>query len=103
MMPYSPAARGNIASSSAYVSAPASDKRPATNHTVSVLPGVPTLQVITRAFKNTPVPMTLATLTEIAATKPRPRTNWPFVSFEFGVWGFEFMKSGVCAHLELYG
>src|SRR5438552_914352 len=91
MMPYSPAARGIIAKSSAYVSAPASDSSPATSHTVNALPGVPTLQVITRAFKNTPVPMTFATLTAIAAIKPRPRTSWPFVSFEFGVSGFEFI------------
>src|ERR1051325_11085324 len=92
MMPYSPAARGNIASSSAYVSAPASDNKPATSQTLKALPGVPTLHVITRALRNTPVPMTFATLTEIAATKPRPRMSWPFVSFEFGVSSFTFIK-----------
>src|SRR5438874_7077847 len=90
MIPYSPAARGNMASSSAYVSAPASDSKPATSHTVKALPGVPTLHVITRALRNTPVPMTFATLTEIAATKPRPRMSWPLVSFEFGVSSFAF-------------
>src|SRR5205807_6198203 len=87
MMPYSPAARGNMASSSAYVSAPASDSKPATSHTVKALPGVPTLHVITRAFRNTPVPMTFATLTEIAATSPRPRMS----SVWFEVSGFKFV------------
>src|SRR5581483_9297552 len=63
---------------------------PATSQTVSAMPGVPTLQVITRALRNTPVPITFATLTEIAAINPKPRTSWPVVSFEFGVSSFEF-------------
>src|SRR6266545_4732625 len=102
MMPYSPAARGNIANNSAYVSAPASESNPATSHTVKALPGVPTLQVITRALRNTPVPMTFATLTEIAATKPRPRINWPLVSFEFGVSSFAFISQEVSADYTDY-
>src|SRR5688572_25887536 len=74
-MPYSPAARGIIASNSAYVSAPASESSPAKTQTASAFPGLPTLHVITRAFKNTPVPMMLATLTEMAAISPRPRMS----------------------------
>src|ERR1043165_8643954 len=42
---------------------------------MSALPGVPTLHVMTRAFRNTPVPMMLATLTEMAAISPRPRMS----------------------------
>src|SRR5713226_5384028 len=102
MMPYSPAARGIIASSSAYVSAPASDSSPATSQTVSALPGVPTLQVITRALRKTPVPITFATLTEIAAIRPRPRTSWPFVRFEFGVSSFAFNSLGLSADCADY-
>src|ERR1044072_7511826 len=75
MIPYSPAARGIIASKSAYVSAPASESKPAKTQTISALPGVPTLHVITRAFRNTPVTMMLSTLTEMAAISPRPRTS----------------------------
>lgn len=71
------------------MSAPASDSNPATNQTVKALPGVPTLQVITRALRNTPVPMTLATLTEIAAIRPSPRIS----SVCFEVSGFKFQLS----------
>jgi len=44
-------------------------------------PGEPTLHVITRAFKNTPVPITFPMITEIAATSPRPRTSEPLSMF----------------------
>ena len=43
--------------------------------TARTLPGVPTLQVITRACRNAPVPMTLPTTTDIAAISVRPRTR----------------------------
>src|SRR2546425_10010419 len=91
MIPYPPAAGETIAKSPAYVSAPAKERKPATNQTVKAIPGVPTLHVMTRAFRNTPVPITFATLTEMAAIKPRPRISWPLVSFEFGVSSFEFI------------
>src|SRR5688572_27974100 len=39
------------------------------------MPGVSTLQVMTRALRNTPVPMTLPTTSEKAASRPRPRTR----------------------------
>ena len=68
------------------MSALASESYPAINQTVRALPGVPTLQVITRALRNTPVPMTFATLTEIAAIKPSPRIS----SVCFEVSGFKF-------------
>ena len=51
------------------------ESRPAKTQTISALPGVPTLHVITRALRNTPVPMMLATLTEIAAISPSPRMS----------------------------
>src|SRR2546425_12949281 len=78
-MPCSPAASGIIASSSAYVSAPNSESNPAATQTESAIIGVPVLQVITRALIKTPVPIMLATLTEIAAVRPRPRTSWAFL------------------------
>src|ERR1043166_6055543 len=49
--------------------------RPASTQTISALPGVPTLHVMTRALRKTPVPMMFATLTEIAAISPRPRMS----------------------------
>jgi hypothetical protein len=38
-------------------------------------PGVPTLHVITRAFRKTPVPIMFAMFTEVAAVRPSPRTR----------------------------
>src|SRR5882724_5042138 len=38
-------------------------------------PGVPTLQVITRDFRKTPVPMTLPITMDVAAIGPRPRMS----------------------------
>jgi hypothetical protein len=37
--------------------------------------GLPTLQVITRVFRNTPVPIMLATFTAMAAQAPMPRMS----------------------------
>src|SRR6266550_2032675 len=65
------------------------NRNPATTYTPRTLPGVPTLQVITRAFRKTPVPITLPTTTDIAATSVRPRTK---SSFEFRVSSFEFIR-----------
>src|SRR3954451_12885973 len=72
---YSPPAFGIIAASSAYVSAPATARSPDTIQTAITVSGEPTLQVITRVLRNTPVPIMLAMLTEVAATSPRPRTR----------------------------
>src|SRR5436309_3039543 len=38
-------------------------------------PGVPTLHVITRALRNTPVPMTSPITIAVAASRPSPRTS----------------------------
>jgi len=75
MNTYSPPACGMRAQSSPYVSAPASESPPATTHASSTNPGVPTLQVMTRAFKNTPVPMTTPITIAVAASSPSPRTS----------------------------
>ena len=37
--------------------------------------GLPTLHVITRALRKTPVPITFPMITETAASSPRPRIN----------------------------
>ena len=58
---YSPPARGKIVASSAYVRAPSRLITPAITHTPMTMPGVSTLQVMTRALRKTPVPMTLPT------------------------------------------
>ena len=78
MKVYSPPACGIIAASSAYVSAPARLRRPATTHTVTTIPGVPTLQVMTRALRNTPVPMTSPMRIALEASRPSPRTRPTF-------------------------
>src|SRR3954452_9177615 len=75
MKTYSPPALGIIAASSAYVSAPARLRRPATTQTVMTIPGVPTLHVITRDLRKTPVPMTSPITIAIAARAPSPRTS----------------------------
>src|SRR4051812_27368728 len=75
MNTYSPPARGINTQSSPYVRAPASDSTPATTHTVTTRLGVPTLHVITRAFRNTPVPMTTPVTIDMAANRPSPRTS----------------------------
>ena len=75
MKTYSPPARGIIAASSAYVSAPARLKNPAAIHAMMTKPGVSTLHIITRVFRKIPVPMTLPTTIETDAKTPRPRTS----------------------------
>ncbi len=47
---------------------------------MSTFPGVPTLHVITRAFRKTPVPMTFPMMIDTAATSPSPRTSVMFFS-----------------------
>ena len=64
---------GRIAVSSAYVKAPASDSNPAAIHTNITHFGSPTLHVIARAFRKTPVPITFPIMTDTAAISPRPR------------------------------
>src|SRR5919202_6797501 len=75
MKTYSPPARGIIAASSAYVSAPARLRKPAATHAAITSHGVSTLHIITRVFRKMPVPMTLPTTIETAAKTPRPRTS----------------------------
>src|SRR5688572_1764115 len=75
MKTYSPPARGQMAASSAYVRAPAMESSPATTQTAITRPGEPTLQVITRDLRKTPVPITLPTTMEVAAITPRPRMS----------------------------
>jgi hypothetical protein len=75
MYTYSPPARGNIVESSAYVSAPANASTPAAIQTKSTSSGDPTLQVITRVLRKTPVPIMLAMLIDVAAVSPRLRTS----------------------------
>src|SRR4051795_7612776 len=48
---------------------------PAAIQTTMTISGDPTLQVITRAFRKTPVPMTLPMTMEAAATNVRPRMS----------------------------
>ena len=71
----SPPARGIIAASSAYVSAPARVSTPAASHAASTSHGVSTLHIMTRVLRKMPVPMTLPTTTEVDAARPRPRTR----------------------------
>src|SRR5205085_5220635 len=71
----SPPARGIIAASSAYVSAPARLKNPAATHAMIPSQGVATLHIITRVFRKMPVPMTPPTTIETEAKTPRPRTS----------------------------
>ena len=54
MNTYSPPARGIIAASSAYVSAPARLSRPAATHAASTSHGVSTLHIITRVLRKIP-------------------------------------------------
>src|SRR5919112_1263976 len=75
MKTYSPPARGIIAASSAYVSAPARLRNPAATHATITIHGDSTLHIITRVFRKMPVPMTLPTTTETDAKRPRPRTS----------------------------
>ena len=67
---------------------PAKLKSPATIHTVMTIPGLPTLQVITRAFRKTPLPMTSLIRIDVAAIRPRPRMTWSLG--RVGVTGKEF-------------
>ena len=75
MKTYSPPARGIIAASSAYVSAPARLRTPAATHATITIHGDSTLHIITRVFKKMPVPMTLPTTIETDAKRPSPRTS----------------------------
>jgi hypothetical protein len=52
------------------------------------MPGVPTLHVITRAFKKTPVPMTLPITMEAAATKVKPRMSVTLLGASFDIFYF---------------
>jgi hypothetical protein len=54
---------------------PASESNPAAIHTSIAIFGLPTLQVMTRDFRKTPVPIMFETLTEIAAHIPTPRIS----------------------------
>ena len=54
---------------------PASDNNPAASHTTSTSLALPTLQVMTRVLRKTPVPIMLATLTAAAAHGPTPRVS----------------------------
>jgi hypothetical protein len=47
--------------------------------------GDPTLHVITRAFKKTPVPMTLPMTMEAAATNVRPRMSVILLGASFDI------------------
>src|ERR1700738_5146389 len=64
-----------MAAISEYENVPASDSSPAATHTKRTIFALPTLQVITRVFRNTPVPIMLATFTAMAAQGPMPRTS----------------------------
>src|ERR1700723_2420325 len=66
-----------MAAISEYEKVPASDSRPAAAQTSSTVFAPPTLQVMTRVLRNTPVPIMLATLTAVAAQGPTPRVNSP--------------------------
>src|SRR3954470_17781342 len=48
---------------------------PPTTHAAITSTGVPTLHVITRAFRKTPVPMTSPMTIDVAASRPSPRTS----------------------------
>ncbi len=75
MNTYSPPASGISAATSAYEKVPASDRSPAATHTASTAEALPTLQVMTRDFRNTPVPIMLATFIAIAAVRPSARSS----------------------------
>jgi hypothetical protein len=49
------------------------------------MPGVPTLQVMMRAFRKTPVPMTLPMTMEAAATSVRPRIRVTLLGASFDI------------------
>ena len=72
---YCPPARGIMALSSANVTAPASVKTPATAYASSTIHGVPTLQVMARALKNTPEPITFVTMRAVAGISVSARTS----------------------------
>src|SRR6187402_2514953 len=75
MKTYWPPARGVIAVNSAMQSAPASVSIPATAQASRTRDGDPTLQIITRAFRNMPVPTTLVTMSAPAGISVRPRAR----------------------------
>jgi hypothetical protein len=54
---------------------PASESNPAAIHTDITTQALPTLQVMTRVFRNTPAPIMFETLMEIAAHIPTPRIS----------------------------
>src|SRR5262249_9767702 len=73
---YSPPASGNMADNSAYVRAPASESIPDVIQTAITVQPEPTLQVMTRAFRKTPVPITVPTTTAIAPQRLNPRMSF---------------------------
>src|SRR5271154_4271373 len=64
-----------MAAISEYENVPARESRPAASHTNSTVFALPTLQVMTRVLRKTPVPIMLATLTAIAPHAPTPRVS----------------------------
>ena len=54
---------------------PASDNTPAAIHTSMTSLTLPTLQVMTRAFRKTPAPIMFVVLTASAAHAPTPRVS----------------------------
>src|SRR5437588_3557078 len=70
---YTPPERGNIAASSAYVSAPHSASSPPNTHTSSISTGSGTRPAITAGVRKMPPPMVEPTSTATALQKPRRR------------------------------
>src|SRR5258708_25675554 len=69
-----------MAAISEYEKDPASDSNPAASHTSNTVLALPTLQVITRVLRKTPVPIMFATFTAIAPQAPTPRVNSPLAA-----------------------
>src|ERR1700733_8607600 len=66
-----------MAAISEYENDPASANNPAVSQTSNTILALPTLQVITRVLRKTPVPIMLATFTATAPHAPTPRVNSP--------------------------
>ncbi len=94
-----------MAAISEYEKDPASDSNPAASHTSNTVLALPTLQVITRVLRKTPVPIMFATFTAMAPQAPTPRVNSPlaavveaaFIDVSIGQMNFYFSKIGPLA------
>src|SRR5215213_4314123 len=72
---YWPPARGIIAASSPYDSAPTIVSRPATSHATSSQPALPTVRAMSAETMKMPDPIIEPTTTMVESYKPSPRLN----------------------------